>query len=568
MSTDTDRVKVKNPDPSFNALRVEQVPAEGTSDTHTAVLRQKATGGVGSALSVESDNPDVAAAVVQGVGDLLDLRNAEGETVLSVGNDGALELSDGSTAASQSYVDDTVAAVVDDYLPLTGGSISSDLDVVGRLTAAGFTLPMNTPAWVTPYAQGTPITNYQTGHGWGTSGSVASSSLNDTSDFVKGTQSASVTFSGNGNFDKSGISSTLDLTGKAVRFLVKVDDVSKLSQLNIKFGTSATNCYTWQTKATNGTNTLYQSGEWTQVVVSWADVHSGAGTHTLDSNRVPSTTSGFSFIRFQVIATGGNCTVHFQSVEIIDDITAHFPNGVVSVVFDDSWDNQYTLARPMMDPYGYRGTAYTIADSIGGSGRMTATQLRNLQDLSGWEIAGHAYQTSVHDSRLTSFTAAEVDDDLRNLRAWLVTNGFRGDSFAYPGGNFARTTDNVPIERIVSRYFSSGRTILSTYGSAVNVLKEQFPPPRPYRTLALSAIGDYPATGGMDDPDNIVAAGGILDVTKRQGAWLVLTFHHITAGAAAEDTECSQAAFGTIMDAINSYGIPVLPVSEVMRYRA
>lgn len=449
------------------------------------------------------------------------------------------------------------------------GSVAGALDVTGRLRSAGFVLPMNAPTRLAPYAQASKVVSaFQSGHAWATSGAMASSNLNDTTDFVRGTQSASVTFSGNGNLDLSGISPTLDLTGKAIRFLVKVDDVSKLSQVNIKIGTSATNCFTWQTAAFNGTNTRYQSGEWIPVVVGWADVHTGAGSFTLDANRQPSAKSGFSFIRFQVIATGGNCTIHFQSVEVIDNITARFPNGVVSVVFDDSWDNQYTLARPKMDTYGFRGTAYTIAQSVDTSGRMTSAQLRNLQDLSGWEIAGHAYTQAIHDGRLTSFTADQIDDELRNLRAWLVTNGFNSDSFAYPGGNFAKTTDGQSIERIVSRYFATGRTILSTYGSAVNILKEQYPPPLPYRTLALSAIGDYPGTGGMDDPTNIVAAGGVLDVTKRQGAWLVLTFHIITSGSAAEDTQCSQAAFASIMDAINSYGIPVLPVSEVMRHTA
>jgi hypothetical protein len=155
---------------------------------------------------------------------------------------------------------------------------------------------------------------------------------------------------------------------------------------------------------------------------------------------------------------------------------------------------------------------------------------------------------------------------MRNLRSWLVTNGFGGESYAYPRGNFEQTTDGQNIERIVQRYFNSGRTILSTYGSATNILKETWPPTQPMRMLALSAIGDYPGTGGMDDPTNIVAAGGILDVTKRLGAWLILTFHVITSGTGAADTECSVGAFDTILGAINSYGIPVLPVSDVMRY--
>lgn len=497
-------------------------------------------------------------------------------------------------ASTKQYVDNTVSGASALCLPRAGGTLTGNLTLSGsttnlsvggsaaitgdvatsgsatiatRLTAAGFVLPQHYAGRKPPYRHPTMIvSHFQSGHTWATSGSVASSSLNDTTTFVKGIQSAQVVFSGNGNLDLSSISPTLDLTDKAIRFLVKVDDVSKLSQLNIKVGTSSSNCFTWQTAATNGTNTMFNSGEWTTITVSCADIHSAAGTFSLDANRTPSATSGFSFIRFQVVATGGNCTVHFQSVELIDNISATFPNGVVSVVFDDSWDSQYSLARPKMDAYGFRGTNYQIADAVGTSGRMTMAQLRSLQDDSGWDIAGHAYTTAVHDGRLTSFTAQQVDDELRNLRSWLVSNGFLGESFAYPGGNYAQTTDGQSIERIVQRYFSSGRTILSTYGSAANILKEQWPPPRPMRMLALSAIGDYPGTGGMDDPTNIVAAGGILDVTRRQGAWLILTFHSITAGTGTADTECSVAAFDTIMGAISSYGIPVLPVSDVMRF--
>lgn len=526
-----------NADHELDAVVVRQRPTQGTTDNNALVAIQDATSGAGRALKVKSENPDAPAAVIQGAGPLLQFRKDDGTVVGEIGNDGGF------------------------------GDIALDtLAVAERLTVAGFTLPQHYPGRRPPYRDPLRVvSHFQAGHAWTTSGSITSSDLDDTDVFVKGTQSAKVVFSGNGNLDWDGISPTIDLTDSAIRFTVKVDDVTKLSQLNIKFGTNASNCYTWQTAAAGG-STLYQSGEWTTITVGLGDIHSAAGTHTLDANRVPAVISGFDFIRFQVIATGGDVTVNFQSVEIIDNVSATFPNGVVSIVFDDSWDSQYTLARPKMDQYGYRGTNYQIAERVGQAGRVTLPQLQSLQEDSGWEVAGHAYTTALHDNRLTSGTAQQVDDELRNLRSWLVSNGFSGDSFAYPGGNFELTSDGQPIEKIVQRYFSSGRTILSTYGSAVNILKEQWPPPRPMRMLSLSAIGDYPATGGMDDPAVLVAAGGALDVTKRLGAWLILTFHIITSGTAAEDTECSQAAFDTIMGAINSYGIPVLPVSDVMRY--
>jgi hypothetical protein len=41
--------------------------------------------------------------------------------------------------------------------------------------------------------------------------------------------------------------------------------------------------------------------------------------------------------------------------------------------------------------------------------------------------------------------------------------------------------------------------------------------------------------------------------------------HEITAGAAANANQCSQADFDSIMDAIAARGIPVLPVGDVLR---
>ncbi|MFJ8935361.1 polysaccharide deacetylase family protein [Streptomyces sp. NPDC102365] len=447
------------------------------------------------------------------------------------------------------------------------GTVAGDLSVAGRLAANGVALPATFPGRKAPYRDPTRIvTHFQTGHGWTTSGGVDAPTtvLNDTTDFAKGTQAAKVVFTGNGNLDVSSLSA-MDLTGKAIRFQVKVDDVSKLSQLNLRIGTSATNNFQWQTVALTATSKVYRSGEWTTVTVGWADVHSGAGTFSLNANRVPSATTGFTFIRFQGVATGGNCTVHFQSVEIIDNVSATFPNGVVSIVFDDSWDSQYTLARPKMDQYGYRGTNYQIVDRVGQAGRLSLAQLRTLQDQSGWEIAGHAYSTAIHDNRLTAFTARQVDDDLRMLRAWLVSNGFDGDSYAYPGGQFESTTDGVSIEKLVARYFASGRTVLSGYGASTNVLTEQYPPPRPYRILALSGISD--ASGGQGLVVNLTAAGGELDTCKRLGSWLILTFHVLTTGSTGgDDGVITQTDFNTLIDAINSYGIPVKTVADVMRY--
>jgi peptidoglycan/xylan/chitin deacetylase (PgdA/CDA1 family) len=389
--------------------------------------------------------------------------------------------------------------------------------------------------------------------------------MNDTSLFVKGTQSAQVTTTGTGavaNIRR--LASALpDLTGKAIRLTFRVADVTHLNQINVQVGTSTiANTFNWRlhTHASAAENQVL-SGEWATVVLSWADVRSVTGTYTISSTGVPSTTSGFTDFVFQVVDdnTGNPITVNLQSVEVIPDTTETFPNGVVSITFDDSYASQHTYARPKMDTLGYRGTLYTICDVIGTGGYLTVPQLQSVQNASGWEVAGHAYSVTNHNTKYNALTAAVVEDDIRRTRAWMTANGFPSDSFAYPGGWFSKTTDGQSIEALTCRYFSNGRGI----SSADNL--ESFPPPMPYRMRSITGIGSLAGGSAKGLPANLVAAGGSLDRCQLDGSWTILTFHDIVTGSVTTTNQCSQTDFNTIMDAIAARGIPVLPVGDVLR---
>lgn len=466
-------------------------------------------------------------------------------------------------AASKGYVDEAISSALAAYLPLSGGTVTGDLAVAGRATASGWALPMlaptsRLPAWRTSSF----VQNFQAGHGW-TATNVGSSNLNDTATFVRGTQCATITSNGaggNGNLSRSGQPS-FDLTGKALRLTLKIDDITNVSSVNFFVGTSSlANYFKWRLWNVTSSSRMIQSGEWVTVTAQWADVNAALGSFSISANGVPSTTSGFTDMMFQVIDTaGGTVTAHLQSVEIIPDTTATFPNGVVSITFDDSWHSVHELARPLMDQYGYRGTTYSIAEFIGQTGRVSLSDLRAVQDLSGWEVAGHAYTAAAHTARYPTLTAQQVDDELRSLKAWLVGNEFVSDAFAYPGGQFGKTTDGVPVDQLVGRYFSTGRSI--NYLNST----EMFPAAIPKRMRALSSIG---STISAADPANVTkltGAGGALDRCQLSGSWLILTWHEIVTGSPTDVTECSQADFQTVMAAINSRGIPVLPVGDVIR---
>jgi hypothetical protein len=466
---------------------------------------------------------------------------------------------------TQDQVTDLPEAL-DALLPRAGGSVTGDLDVAGRLSTAGLALPLRIPSSPRPaYRDPSWSQQFQAGHGWSTSGSgVASSNLNDTSLFSKGTQSARFTTTGTGsvaNLRRLG-SALPDLTGKALRFLFRIDDTARLNQINVQVGTgNLVNYFQWRlvTRSATAENQVL-SGEWVTAVLSWADVRSAAGSYSLSSTGVPSATSGFTDLMFQVVDNaGGPLTVHLQAVEVIPDTSETFPSGVVSVTFDDSYASQVANAGPILNSLSFRPTLYTICDVIGTSGYLTLGQLRTAQAVSEWEIAGHAYSVANHNSKFHTLTTTQVDNDIRRCRMWMLGQGFLSDSFAYPGGFFSRTSDGTSIESLACLYFGSGRGI-----SSADTL-EPFPPPMPMRMRSISGIGSMAGAAARGYPANLTGPGGALDRCL-QGEWVILTFHDIVTGSAANANQCSLSDFTAIMNAIRDRNIPVRPVGDVLRH--
>ncbi|MFG3046250.1 polysaccharide deacetylase family protein [Streptomyces sp. NPDC048241] len=448
-------------------------------------------------------------------------------------------------------------------VPASGGTVSGDLSVTGRLAGPvapyGVIAPSRTgPNWrpaLTSY-------QFQAGHGWSTNG-TASANLNNTTGPLRGTQYASITTdtaATQANLKKFAMPA-FSLADKEIRLICRISDVSKIGSLNFYAGTSSmANYFKWKLWEVSGSSQLANSGEWVTLTFGWSSLNAAAGSYSMTANGAPSTTSGFTDLQVQAVAVNGQAvTVDVQAIEIIDGTTTTFPNGVVSIVFDDGAQSIWDYARPAMDAYGYRGTNYVIVGNLGTGSVMTTAENKQLQDFSGWEIGLHAYSGAVHDARYTSYTAAQVDDDIRMGKQWLVANGFRGESIAYPGGEYQRTTDGVGVDAIAGRYFNSGRTIIFQGGSPT----ETHPAGMPMRIRAVSSISSTQT--GSANPTTLVSTGGLLDKCQYAGGWLILVFHKIVTGAPAVATECSVTDFQTIMAGIATRGIPVVPVSDVQR---
>lgn len=417
---------------------------------------------------------------------------------------------------------------------------------VGQMPAGWDASPRLAPLWVQP---STILTTLQASHGW--TNNAGSTLATDSTDFTLGTQSVKITTGGAGaqaNLSKTGMTS-FDATGKALRIRVKVTDLTHMAELGCFLGSSSfANYYKWSIQVTGGSKFL-QSGDWAIITLSFHDAQT-AGTPVR---------SALTDARLYVIDdnTGVPVVVNWQSFELIPDGSATWPNGVVSICFDDVYASQWTQAKPVLDAKGWPASCYSITDYLDTAGRLTAAQLMTAQDQYGWEIGGHASTGANHSTSYTGLSAAALEADIRAQRAKLLARGLRGaDGTAYPLGQFGLTTDGQSTTDIVRAHWAYARTTASR-------TKETLRPADRWRLRAISGISTF--AGGVTPTSLTTATTGEIAKCLANKSWLILVFHDITAGAPAATTQCSLTDFTSIVTAISAAGIPVRTVGEVLR---
>lgn len=148
---------------------------------------------------------------------------------------------------------------------------------------------------------------------------------------------------------------------------------------------------------------------------------------------------------------------------------------VVSLAFDDAAISQYTLGyQRALQPHGAHGTFFLSSQTIGASASfMSLTQLRTLTS-AGNDIGGKAYGYS-----LTNNSAAQAQ--VCNDRYYLIQDGLSPRAFAYPGGAYDATTENI----VKGCGYGNGRTAggLSVTGKTY---AETVPPANVFATRAYA----------------------------------------------------------------------------------
>jgi peptidoglycan/xylan/chitin deacetylase (PgdA/CDA1 family) len=380
------------------------------------------------------------------------------------------------------------------------------------------------------------ITQFEPGHGFTATGGT--SNLDDTSDFVLGTQSAFIETDGAGShstLQKLGFAA-VDFTGKDLKVWLEIENVTHLTNLDISLGDATlANAFRFRLRSTQGQQWM-TNGDWVSFAVPWA-----ASSYTLVGTPNRAAIQSIS-IRAVDDATGAHVKVHVNGLALTSEPLAKYPKGVVSFTFDDGFATMASAGAPVLAQYGFPATAYVIVDMVDTPNYVTLADLHSLAT-AGWDISVHANKDAHHAARFPTLAPSVVEDDLVDARAWLIANGFAGyNHCAYPSGAFS-----ADVLNIVGMYFTSCRTIYQRQ-------QETYLPADARKLRVFYVTYDVPLAKVEQAIDEAVASH----------EWVILVFHQLVAGTPSKSTEWRASDFATLAAYVAASGVAVKTVSTVI----
>jgi peptidoglycan/xylan/chitin deacetylase (PgdA/CDA1 family) len=240
---------------------------------------------------------------------------------------------------------------------------------------------------------------------------------------------------------------------------------------------------------------------------------------------------------------------------------------VVSLTFDDAYQNQGLYAVPLLRAHHMNATIYVItADSdVPYRCCMSWAQLRTLQ-AEGDDIGSH----TVDHPNLKTLSAARVTREVCESRQDMLRNGIDApQSFAYPYGSY-----DPASERIVARCgFTNARQgggISSSSTTPGPPWAESLPPRDPGAVRTIAVDGSNPIR--LSDLEDYVT-----EAVAHGGGWLPITFHDVCDAYASDYIHC-MSTYGPISDMVlgqfldwlhgagHSGGAPAGVVVQTMRW--
>lgn len=119
---------------------------------------------------------------------------------------------------------------------------------------------------------------------------------------------------------------------------------------------------------------------------------------------------------------------------------AALPPKPIAITFDDGWRNQFTLAKPILDQYGFKATFYLVTNYL-----SSTTTFMSWQDVAVLNAEGHWIGShSVSHASNTRLNAAQLTFEITKSRDVLAQHiGKPITTYAYPYGATNKFTQGM-----------------------------------------------------------------------------------------------------------------------------
>lgn len=261
------------------------------------------------------------------------------------------------------------------------------------------------------------------------------------------------------------------------------------------------------------------SAEWTQY----------SGTFTMPANAL-------SLSIYHILSSVGFLIT--DKYDITEYNPTPFNRALLTLTFDDGWEENVYTALPMMQEYGFLSNQFYATTFIENSELGITEALNRVR---AFEQAGHEMgsHTITHPD-LTTLNSADLSHELSYSKSYLqsILEGSI-DYFATPYGAY-----NSAVKAEIMANYTLHRTVDVGYNSKDNFDVTRLKVQNVLNTTTAAEVA------------------GWVEQAQREGTWLILVLHRVAPDAGTYDT--TPELFAAQLAAIDASGIEVVTISQAL----
>ena len=129
---------------------------------------------------------------------------------------------------------------------------------------------------------------------------------------------------------------------------------------------------------------------------------------------------------------------------------------IIILAFDDSPKSQFTLAKPILDKYGYKGSFFTVCNFVNNGINRFGNESMSWQNIKSLQQQGHDIEShTMTHTALHNRSQQDLIYEIGGSKQCLFDHGINTTIFAYPAST---GSENTTIINIVSKYYDLARS--------------------------------------------------------------------------------------------------------------